>query len=594
MRKDPRDRSELRMSDELAEVAALPEFDEVNVIDLRQLAELLKFYADKSITGITIESAYAFGGSSRHKYQCVKRALRCLVGHDHPATLAVDAARSLYGRSKTKRANGRYRDDRPRNAILAQSRWQDRKLRRIAENIPIMELRAVDRFGAYCETQGVSGERVDDFLAFAAEKGSGTLLRTLRDGLEKLYTSAHPAVALVETARGMKEKQRLAYLAKEKVDSSFADADQHERRVSLPKELLPHDWRNVLDELAAGLSVRNVKLSPRSVKTLYCAVSQLGWSAKQAGLALEVSIEAIKAYDRDLRKRKNKASSHQIHFKALHTFGRALGVNADLLKSLAQAAQHYAYRSRSDVKLKEERLDRLPQLIKIFDLANCLLDEAAITTDRRRLATLRTDAAALAFLSLIPLRNQDTLLRWGDQIIYREETNPMTPDAPRKGYYRLDLTTSKTGSRLSGPLAPILTPFLDTLILQGTHESLLPVLRNAALQRRDPVFPKSNGGMRSPDSLAARWRFHVGTGSIISRTRVHTLLGELGERGVQAALSLCAQSSVRTAVWYQAEALARRRMTQSQELVDVLIEQNASQIMDIANRKRQFDPQAGR
>lgn len=574
MRKDLRNRDELRMSNDLVEVAGLPEFDGVSVADLRQLAELVGCHAHGSLTGITIESAHTFGGTSRHKYQCVQRALRRLIGADHPATQAVEAARSLYGRKKSTKRGARYRDDRPRDAILAHQRWQEPELRHVAEEMPIMELRAVDRFGAFCERTGLEGESTDDFLAFAADKASSMLLRTLRDGLEKLYTSAHPAISFVEKARSLKEKQRLARLAKERSVLSPKEAAPLEAKVSLPPELLPQDWRVILDDLAAGHSVQGVILGQRSVETLWCAVCQLGWSARQAGLQLEMTLETIKAYDRDLRKRNNRASSRQIHFSALHTFGRALGADPDLLKDIFDARAYFGRLTRAEVKLKEDRLDRLPQLAEIFALANALLDEAETVTDRRRLATLRTDAAALAFLSLIPLRNQDTPLKWGEQITYQEGVNPMEPTAHRTGYYRLDLRTSKKGSRLSGPLAPILTPFFDALILQGRHVAFLPALRHDAMQRRDPVFPKSDGGMRSPNSLAERWRVHVKTGSIISRTRVHSLLGDLGERGVRAALALCAQSSERTAVWYQSEALGRRRMAKSQDLLEGLIDQD--------------------
>jgi hypothetical protein len=576
MRKDLRCREELRQSNELAEVTALPEFDDVDVVDLRQMAELIECHADGSITGITIERAHAFGRSSRHKYQCVQRALRWLLGPDHSATQAVVAARSLHGRKKSRRANARYRDARPRHVILTHDRWQDPKLRSIAEEMPIMELRAVDRFDTFCEAKHVDGESVDDFLEFVADKTSSMLLRTLRDGLEKLYTSAHPAIALVETARGLKEKQRLVRLAQKRKIIAPAVAALPRAKVSLPPEALPHGWRTVLDDLAVGHPARGMILRPRSVETLRCAVGQLGWSAQQAGLPLEMNLNAIRAYDQDLRKRNNRASSRQIHFTALHSFGRALGADPELLKHLSEAAAYCGRLALADVKLKEGRLDRLPQLAEIFRMANELLDEAATVTDRRRLATLRTDAGALAFLSLLPLRSQDTLLKWGVQITFHEGVNPLEQEAPRMGYYRLNLMTSKTGSRLSGPLAPILTPFLDALILQGRDATLLPALRHDAMKRRDPVFPKSNGGMRSPRSLAERWRVRVGTGSIISRTQIHTLLGELGERGVRAALALCAQSSKRTAAWYQSEALGRRRMALSQELLDGLIGRDIS------------------
>tara|TARA_R110001592_G_scaffold107373_2_gene300633 strand:+ start:97 stop:1443 length:1347 start_codon:yes stop_codon:yes gene_type:complete len=447
-----------------------------------------------------------------------------------------------------------------------------------------MELRAVDRFGAFCDAQDVGGESVEDFLAFVADKKSSMLLRTLRDGLEKLYTPAHPAIALVERARGIKEKQRLTRLSKDekKAAASSRKATPLSERASLPYDRLPRDWRDVLDDFAAGFQVRGVGLGPKSVETMRYTSRQLGWSAWKADLPLELNLETIRAYDRDLRARGNRASSRQIHFAALLALGRALGTNRHLLQTLSQAVTHCGHLAKADVKLKEARLDALPALKEIFVLANHLLDEASTITDRRRLVTLRCDAAALAILSLVPLRSQDTQLRWGDHVCHVDGVNPAELDACPRGYYRIDLNTSKTGSHLSGPLAPILTPFLDALVLQGRHEALLPQIRRDAIVRRDPVFPKANGEMRSPGCLSTRWRYHVGTGSIISRTRVHTLLGMMGERGVRAALALCAQTSPRTAAWYQAEALGNRQMAKSQELIDILLGEESTDIEDLA------------
>ena len=162
------------------------------------------------------------------------------------------------------------------------------------------------------------------------------------------------------------------------------------------------------------------------------------------------------------------------------------------------------------------------------------------------------------------------MLRWGQHISYIGDDDAadweLGGNPEPLGYY-LDLRTSKRDVELSGPLAPILTPFLDALILQGRDERLLPQLRKQAAAARAPVFPKSQGRERRADSLSDRWRANVGVGSGISRTRIHTMLGNLGEHGVRAALALCAQRSPRTAKWYQASALARRHMLGSQEMI---------------------------
>ena len=72
--------------------------------------------------------------------------------------------------------------------------------------------------------------------------------------------------------------------------------------------------------------------------------------------------------------------------------------------------------AKLDLPLKEGRLADLADLVDIFSLAHRLLNEAPAETDFTQRATLFTDAGALALLSLIPFRNEDTVLRWGDHV----------------------------------------------------------------------------------------------------------------------------------------------------------------------------------
>lgn len=249
-----------------------------------------------------------------------------------------------------------------------------------------------------------------------------------------------------------------------------------------------------------------------------------------------------------------------------------------LLDDLQDLVAHYKREATMTPKLKEGRLADLPDLTAVFDKANALLDKAETTTDRRRRLTLYVDAAARPFLSLIPLRHEDTVLRWGQHITYIGDDDPSDHGLQEHGEplaYYLDLRTSKTHAALSGSLSPILIPFLDALILQGRDERLLPQLRRAAMAARSAVFPKTSGTLSGTRGLSARWQEHLVTGSCISRTRIHTLLGALGKHGVRAALALCAHRSPRKARWYRADALSRRRMLESQEMIAELVEMSA-------------------
>lgn len=573
MKKDLRNREALRCAPELTAVADAPAFDTVKVEDLRKLAELIRDYCAGTIGQVTIENASVFAGTSRHRFQCAKHALRMLVGEAHPATCAVSAALSNF-RAATRKGT-RLRDDRTREAIVHAAHWDAFRAIPAMQTIPLNELRAVDRFLLFCAEQGRSCE-ADDFLAFVADQESSMLLRILRRGLENLLTTAHPVVEAVEKARSLKEAVR--YKRRKPEAAAVVAARPLEK--SVPRDELPADWLKLFDALLEGKRVRGRKLSWKSVDNMVTVARQLVLVARNNGLSVEINLDTIGAYDSALEARGVRASSRQILFTSLRTLAKRLGLKADLLADIRDLVAHYEREANGEVKVKESRLADLPDLQTIFERANTLLDKAPGTMDRRSRTTLYVDAGALVFLSLIPLRNQDTCLRWGSEIIYIGEDDPADwglEENDKQASYYLDLRTSKTDSALSGPLAPILTPFLDALILRGQDERLLPDLRSAVLKARDPVFPKSNDEVRSVRSLAGRWRVQLGTGSAISRTRIHTLLGALGEHGTRAALALCAQLSPRTAKWYQAESLSRRRMLESQDMIAGLIEMGAEE-----------------
>ena len=492
-----------------------------------------------------------------------------MAGAEHPATLAVGTALSALQHGRRKGTH--HRDHRTRDAILQAPHWGAFLNLPGAATTPMNELRAVDRYLAFCAQHGTPGGELGSFLAFVNDKKSSMLLRTVRDGLENLLSTAHPAVIIAEQARSLKEAERAA----RRQPPAKAPRQPRPLKCSVPYETLPLAWKQIFATLRAGRRVRGRKYDPMTVQNMVCAVRQLVRSARDAGLPDELSLATVRAYDAALEARQARPHSCKIYFTSLQTFGTLAQAEPSLLDDLTDLLAYYEKRAKALPKLKERKLADLPDLAAIFDKANALLDKAEGTTDRREKLTLYVDAAALVFLSLIPLRNQDTVLRWGQHISHIGDEDAADWDLgghPEPLGYYLDLRTSKRDVELSGPLAPIVTPFFDALILQGRDERLLPQLRKQAAAARAPVFPKSQGRERRADSLSDRWRANVGVGSGISRTRIHTMLGNLGEHGVRAALALCAQRSPRTAKWYQALALARRHMLGSQEMIAELLD----------------------
>ena len=565
MKKDLRDRAALGASDELAPLADRPAFETLALGDLRRLAELLR--SAGGVEQVTLAAAGTVG-QNRQRLSAMRRALTGLVGADHAATRAVAGALSALQHGQ--RQGDHHRDFRTREAILAGAHWAPFRALATLESTDIEALRAIDRFLAFCATTGRPGGEVETFLVYAEDAASSMRLRTLRDALERLLTRAHPAVAVAEEARSAKEAERRRRRA-----SPRPPAPPPALACSVPESELPKLWRRRFAILRGGGRVNRRRYAAATIETMVSAARQLVWAARRGGLPDNLTLETIGAYDAELENRGLRPASRSMYFDALRALGLVLGVDRALLRDLQDLIDYYDAAAKALVTLKEDRLAGLPDLDEIFDRANALLDEAEATRDRRKRITFYVDAAALVFMSIIPLRNRDTVLRWGLHVRHIEHEDPAAlglADHPEPLRYYLDLRTSKTDQALSGPLAPILTPFLDALILQGRDPRLLPQLREAAIRDQLPVFPKRGGAPRSVRGLSERWRVRLGTGSIISRTRIHTLLGMLGEHGVRAALALCAQRSPRTAAWYQASALGRRLMAESQEMLADLLE----------------------
>ena len=165
----------------------------------------------------------------------------------------------------------------------------------------------------------------------------------------------------------------------------------------------------------------------------------------------------------------------------------------------------------------------------------------------------------LAIWILLPLRLGDGQLLWGRDMRF---------DGAR---YRVDIETRKEEEPLRGALHEVLRPFLDALVLHGMDPVWLPQMRERAIVEELPLFRAVNGRQLAESYPSRVWRQHFGTGAHISRTRVHSELGQLGPEGVEAALALNAQRDPRTAADYQSDAVERALRRRGQDMVDSLL-----------------------
>lgn len=520
----------------------------LSMAQLRAADRLLSCHKtiDKITEAVVLEAAVETPGVP----VLLRAAFRKLVGDRHPATAAVTLALA-----RQQNRSDAQRDRRPRKLILASEAWGKLRDQPAAQSMPMDLLRVVDRFFAYCSARNLRHIQACDVAHFDKDNAGHGPLQRLRNGLRALYGEHHPIVHTVEETRIA--KSRAYYEA-----TAPAPTVGQGRRVlkfSVPEEELHAPWRDVLAQLEAGKRIRGRKAASSCVQSMRMQARHLLWATRREGLPEHLSLDSLRAYDRALDERGTRASTRAIAFGWLRVLAFYIGAAETVVNDARSVSNFYERLSRLDLPLKEDRLADLPDLAAVFELAGNLLVQAASEGHSTARATLYTDAGALALLSLIPFRNQDTVLLWGKHLSYRD------------GRYYLDKTITKTGASFTGKLHRILDPFIDALLLRGRPPALLTQLREAAIQKKAPLFPKSNGAARSITGLSRRWNKRVGTGSVINRTRIHTLLGELGPAGVRSALALCAQRSYRTSEHYQAESLARNEMRASQVLLTTTI-----------------------
>lgn len=444
------------------------------------------------------------------------------------------------------------RDSRLRSEVLSGPNWTKLNMLPAVKVLQIADLRQADRFFDYCVLRGLTDIRLDHVFDFDSSS-SPTSLKRLRNTLRSLYGQQHPVFHVVEQARQIRCR---AHRVKKGLTGQSAKTPQ-KLNYSVPVYELPPMWRTVLDDLGAGKRIMGRKSSASTVRNMRNYARQLIWSARKAGLRDEISMATLSAYDQDLSKRGLRATSCAMQFGFIGALVKFVQPDPYIEEAISELVSDCRKAANGSVRLKEGRYAKLASIDVLFHQAYALLDAGQSEEHRTKRVALLVDAAAIAFLTLIPLRNADTVLRWGEDI---------TIDAYGKDdwVYRLDTSSSKTCVDFGSKLHPILNPFLEALLLQGQHPAFLQRRLAEAIASRQPVFPLSNGDARSINNLSRRWRARLGIGSHIARTQAHTHLGALGPKGVCFALALCAQRSYATRLHYQDKSLERALMLESQ------------------------------
>lgn len=529
-------------------------------LSARQLAKVddfLRWVASKDVP-ITSDSLLQEWDNAKSEAP-LKLLLQSLVpifGSNDPLCAAVEGAAKIRCSEHRRSRRGRPKIAPPsREEILARPHWGKFRASSSVRDMSMEHLRLVDRFFTFCTKRKITDITPEHVLAFLPTHVPSRFWE-LRVALEALYGLRHPIPHVVEEARQLRWQD---YARNSGIVGRSDPPPARALTVSVPEDVLPASWRDVLDRMEKGERVRGRRLAAAAVRGMRQAARELVFFARESGMPDELSEDTVRVYDASFETRSLKPMSCAALILGLWRLARALGIS-DVQDSLHELHAYYRRLGLRDQQESEIRYAALPGLPDIFDRAVDLLRQGRIERHASRRTTLLVDAAAMAFLSLIPLRNGDTVVRWGEHLSFDE-------NGTTDWIYRIDTSITKTGVMFGGALHPILNPFIEAVILRGRDEMFLPKLRRAAIETHAPVFPTSNGKARCASGLSQRWQKILGAGSHIARKQAHTLLGALGPKGVEAALALCAQRSPETRLFYQAEALGHRLMRDSQSLL---------------------------
>jgi hypothetical protein len=430
--------------------------------------------------------------------------------------------------------------------------------------VSLEELRVLAAFLGFAEARGITVPTEADYLAFTRDTHSSRRLRGLKAALDRLLPG-NPAVHLVLAA---------AIAAKTPVRHAKGATKPRAaaRRVDVAD--LPEAWRELLENMRLGALPLHVAVPSASlVDSMGDVLREYVKVQRDAGAPVEISVEGVRRLEASraahAAQRKAPSYSNQGNRPAtrhtavmrLRQFGEALGLDPAFLAELRVHENVLRRRLNEVVPLKFAKLDALPSLKATWTLAASLLAQSAAVPRRQSALRLLNEAAIIAIWTLLPLRLRDGQLLWGRDIRF---------DGAR---YRIDIETAKEDEPLRGGLHKVLTPFLDALVLRGLDPIWLDQMRGRSVAEDLPLFRDVDGRMLARSYPSAVWRRHMGTGAHISRSRVHTELGQLGPEGVEAALALEAQRDERSRVHYQGKAVATAQRRQGQVMVDTLLEE---------------------
>ncbi|WP_323778185.1 hypothetical protein [Leisingera sp.] len=424
------------------------------------------------------------------------------------------------------------------------------------ERVTAPQMRILDKFLEFVEGRKLASIwdlTMSDFLSFDEGYQSANRLRNLKQAMEAVFPG-QPAILVLTDAIRQKE----AGARPQKVGVAKPRPLKH----SIPDHELPTSWQEALADMVAGIDRPGAMApSPKMIPTYRMKLRQLACSARKAALPEAFTIEAVKAYARDMRKRDLAAATQLAAFSALLKCGHYVDADRAVMVLLAELIRASEAKTRRAPKQKYGKLQKTGYSpAAIIDRATGILEESKGFKCPRSRQARRNCSAALALFSVLPVRLADTRIKFGENLIWRD------------GSYELHLELSKDGQIYDAKIDPRLNLFLDALILRDCDPVWLEYMRANCLDTARPLFMRNDGEEVAYNYVSDCWRQIFGTGEHIARTILHTFLGvELGAAGTDMALSANGQTSPETAAAYQDEMVKKAQRMQGQaSLMDIV------------------------
>ncbi|NKX40287.1 hypothetical protein HGG71_02260 [Rhodobacteraceae bacterium R_SAG2] len=335
------------------------------------------------------------------------------------------------------------------------------------------------------------------------------------------------------------------------------DGKARVRKVSIYPWDLPLDWQKALRRAAHGLPGPHAAAPARDIlKRMREKLCQCAWSAQEAGLAVELSQEIVGRYLTDLEARL-RLRAHGIRWatmratvEELHRFARYSGfVSEEDTSYLGKRMSRYAlYEQGQDALKFSALLETGNTTLGLMEKADALLIQAAAETKARQRHLLRNAGAILGLYSIVPLRNADAALIFGDTLFWEAGTWVIDTEIQK--------TSQHNPERLVVPLEAEFAKYIDAVVQGDYADRHLPDLRARALKSGGALFVRDKGKYTSPTYIPRLFKTYAGTSFTTTRTMLHTdQATSRGEVGTRDAMAAAHQTSPETAKKYQAKSV---------------------------------------